>query len=151
MADYVVITDTSCLILLDKIGALDLLHSVYNHIITTPEIAAEFIKNLPEWIEIVSVKNIDLIANYAEQVDLGEASAIALAQELGALLIVDDFKGRRLAKQLNLKVTGTIGVLVTARQQQKIASLRPYFMLVSSTDFRIDPALLERILIDFND
>jgi predicted nucleic acid-binding protein len=40
MADYAVITDTSCLILLDNIQALDLLPAIYHNILTTPEIAA---------------------------------------------------------------------------------------------------------------
>lgn len=43
--DKIVITDASCFILLDKIGGLDLLNSLYKHIITTPEIAAEYKKD----------------------------------------------------------------------------------------------------------
>ncbi|MFI5163485.1 MAG: DUF3368 domain-containing protein [Sphingobacteriales bacterium] len=152
MADYAVITDTSCLILLDNIQALDLLPLIFSQIITTPEIAAEFKKALPAWVNIVAVKNTSTISTYNQLVDLGEASAIALAQEVPhALLIVDDLKGRRLASQLNIKFTGTIGLLIMARQQNKIPSLRPYFELIKSTDFRIDPLLLERILEDFND
>ncbi|MDN3581530.1 DUF3368 domain-containing protein [Mucilaginibacter flavus] len=152
MAEYIVITDTSCLILLDNIGAFDILHNVYEHIITTPEIAAEFKKILPDWIQVIPVKDIALVAAYNKQVDLGEASAIALAQEIpDVLLIVDDFKGRRLAGQLNIRFTGTIGVLITCRQQHKISSLRPYFELIKLTDFRIDPAMLDRILDDFKD
>lgn len=150
--NYAVITDTSCFILLDKIDALEVLHTIYEHVLTTPEIAAEFKKPLPEWIQVIPVKAVHLIAAYAEQVDLGEASAIALAQETpNALLIVDDFKGRRLATQLNIKFTGTIGVLIAARQQHIVASLRTYFDLIKSTDFRIDPDLLNRILDDFGD
>jgi len=149
MVEYAVITDASCLILLDNIQALHILQSVYNHILTTPEVAAEFKKSLPEWIQVMPVKNSQLIDTYSLQVDLGEASAIALAQELpDALLIVDDFKGRRLASQLNIKFTGTLGVLIAAKQQNKIPSLRPYFELIKSTNFRIDPLLLERILKD---
>ncbi|TZF86553.1 DUF3368 domain-containing protein (plasmid) [Pedobacter sp. BS3] len=69
-----------------------------------------------------------------------------------ALLIVDDLKGRRLATQLNIRFTGTIGILISARQQNVIDySLRPYFELIKSTDFRIDPLLLKRILLDFKD
>jgi predicted nucleic acid-binding protein len=152
MVDYVVITDTSCLILLDKIGALDLLKQIYTNILTTPEIASEFKKPLPRWLQIVAVKNVYLAAIYNEQVDLGEATAIALAQETeNALLIVDDAKGRRLATQLRLKFTGTIGLLITARQQNVISSLAPYFEAVKSTNFRIDHLLLDRILGDFKD
>jgi predicted nucleic acid-binding protein len=142
------------LILLDNIKAFDLLHNIYQYIITitTPEIAAEFKKTLPDWIQVIPVKDVDLVAAYNKQVDLGEASAIALAQEIpNVLLIVDDFKGRRLASQLNIRFTGTIGVLITARQKNKITSLRPYFDLIKLTDFRIDPVLLDKILNDFKD
>ena len=75
--DQVVITDTSCFILLDKIDAFPILHSLYQHVITTPEIAREFGKALPLWITIQAVTNKDLLYIYLEKVDLGEASAIA--------------------------------------------------------------------------
>lgn len=151
-SNYAVITDTSCFILLDKINALDVLHLVYENILTTPEIAAEFKKPLPKWISIIPVKATNLVAEYAQKVDLGEASAIALALETpNSLLIVDDFKGRRLATQLQIKFTGTIGILINARQQTIISSLKPYFDLIKLTDFRIDPILLDNILSQFED
>jgi predicted nucleic acid-binding protein len=52
-----VIADTSCLILLDKINGFQILHKVYNEIITTPEIADEFRKLLPSWIKVEKVKD----------------------------------------------------------------------------------------------
>lgn len=52
-----VITDTSCLILLEKIDALPILNLLFNNIFTTPEIASEFGKALPHWIQIKTVKN----------------------------------------------------------------------------------------------
>lgn len=152
MDEYLIITDTSCLILLDNIQALELLHVLYANIITTPEIAREFGQPLPLWIKVVSVENKALTINYNEQVDLGEASAIALAREsINSILIIDDLKARKLAAQLNLRFTGTVGVLITARQKKLIQSLRPYFELIRSTDFRISPALLKRILDDYGD
>ena len=48
----VVISDTSCLIILDKIGELDLLHKLYGKVFTTPQIAEEFGDELPFWVEI---------------------------------------------------------------------------------------------------
>jgi predicted nucleic acid-binding protein len=80
--DSVVITDTSCFILLDKLDAFQILHKLYSNIVTTPEIALEFGKKLPEWILIKSVADKKLQYFYAEKVDMGEASAIALALEL---------------------------------------------------------------------
>lgn len=142
-----VITDTSCFILLDKIGAFPILKALYQNVITTPEIASEFGKPLPDWIHIRSVENKELQYSYLEKVDIGEASAIALAMEVvSPLLILDDLKGRKLASQLNLKYTGTLGVLILAKQKGVITLLKPYFEKVKETDFRIATVLLQRIL-----
>lgn len=43
----IVIADTSCFILLDKINELDLLQKVFKTVTTTKEIAKEFNKSLP--------------------------------------------------------------------------------------------------------
>ena len=51
----VIITDTTVLILFQKISRLDLLHRVYEEIITTPEVATEYGSELPVWIKIQPV------------------------------------------------------------------------------------------------
>jgi predicted nucleic acid-binding protein len=53
----IVVSDTSCLILFHKIGELDLLRKVYDSISTTPEVAREFLEELPDWIIIEKVKD----------------------------------------------------------------------------------------------
>jgi len=142
-----VITDTSCFILLDKIGAFPILQTLYQNVVTTPEIAAEFGKTLPGWINIQSVTNKKLQDSYLSKVDIGEASAIALAMEIDSpLLILDDLKGRKLASQLNLQYTGTLGVLILAKQKGIIHLLGSYFQKIKNTNFRISPTLLQRIL-----
>jgi len=148
----IVITDTCCLIVLDNIGALPLLPIAYAHIVVTPVIAKEFQKALPEWITVMPVTDTATADTYRQLVDAGEASAIALAQELtDVLLILDDRKGRRLAKQLHLPFTGTVGMLGVMRERGHIRSLRPYFEAIKETDFRYDHALLDQILAQFGD
>jgi predicted nucleic acid-binding protein len=145
--DSAVITDTSCFILLDKINALHLLPQLYSNVLTTPEIAREFGIKLPNWVEIKPVVNRKLIKKYTQKVDIGEASAIALSLEVpSALLTLDDLKGRKLALQLNLKHTGTLGILILAKQTGIIPSLQPFFEKVSHTNFRISIDLLQNIL-----
>jgi predicted nucleic acid-binding protein len=91
----IVITDASCFILLDKINALDLLKDLYSTVLTTPEIAVEFKKRLPDWVQVIAVANRERLYDYADNVDIGEASAIALAFEVdNPTLILDDMKGR---------------------------------------------------------
>jgi predicted nucleic acid-binding protein len=69
----VVITDTSCLIILEKIALLSVLHQLFNIVLTTPEIAAEYGAPLPEWIIIISVKDKSLQQELSLVVDKGEA------------------------------------------------------------------------------
>lgn len=74
----VVIADTSCFILLDKIGEIGLLQKVFSSIITTQIIATEFGKQLPDWITILPVQNISYQTLLELEIDLGEASAFCL-------------------------------------------------------------------------
>jgi predicted nucleic acid-binding protein len=83
-----VITDTSCFILLDKIGALSLLNELFTNIVTTPEIADEFNGPLPQWVQIKSVHDKSRQLLFEENVDAGEASAIALAIETPSSLLI---------------------------------------------------------------
>lgn len=69
----IVITDASCFILLDKIGRLSILQSLFSKVITTPEIASEFVKRLPVWVEVIAVQDRELLYDYADIVDIGEA------------------------------------------------------------------------------
>lgn len=53
----IIVSDTSCLILLDKIGRLDILNSVYGTIYITPEVQAEYGEELPQWIQLRTPAN----------------------------------------------------------------------------------------------
>jgi predicted nucleic acid-binding protein len=76
-----IISDTSCLILLDKIGEFAILNKLFGTIITTAEVASEFGQPLPSWIEIRQPSDKNYQAIIEASVDKGEASAIALAIE----------------------------------------------------------------------
>ena len=111
-----IISDTSCLILLDKIGELEILNKLFGTVITTPEVAIEFGQPLPSWVEIQQPSDKNYQSIIEASVDKGEASAIALAIELDdCLLIIDDPKGRKFANQIGLTIIGTIGVIVDAK------------------------------------
>lgn len=103
----IVIADTSCFILLDKINELDILQKVFTTVTTTKEIASEFNKPLPSWVTVEAVNNHRYSEILEIEVDKGEASGIALALETDdSLLILDDQKARKLAERLNLNTLG---------------------------------------------
>lgn len=104
----IIVTDTSCLILLDKLNRVDLLKSLFGKITITQIIADEFGKPIPDFIIIENPEDKNYQKILESFLDSGEASAIALALEKeNCLLIIDDFKGRREAKQLRINYTGT--------------------------------------------
>lgn len=137
-----IISDTSCLILLEKIGELDLLNKLFGIIITTSEVATEFGLPLPSWFEIRQPINKKYQTIIEASVDKGEASAIALAVELeDCLLIIDDLKGRKFAQQLGLTIIGTIGIIVDAKLSGIIPSVKPILTKIKTTNFRISHQL----------
>jgi len=143
----VIISDTSCFVVLANIGELDLLHKTYEKVITTFEIAAEYGQTLPEWVEIRSATDKYRQQILELQLDKGEASAIALAIEIPeSTLILDDYKARKIAERLGLEITGTIGVIVKAKIRGVIPSIRPYLNKIKQTDFRLTPELEQQAL-----
>jgi len=133
-----IISDTSCLIILSNIGELQLLQKVYGQVFTTVEIAQEFGEILPEWIVIKGAADIYKQQLLELQIDKGESSAIALALEMSnSTLILDDNKARKIANQLGLHVTGTIGIIVRAKLNGIIPSIRPILGKIRQTNFRL--------------
>lgn len=148
----IIITDTSCFITLEKIGAFEVLHQSFKNIVTTPEIQQEFGSELPSWVEIRPVQDVTLQEVFKETVDAGEASAIALAMETSnAILIVDDLKGRKLASRMALNYMGTLGLLLKAKEYGVILAVKPYIDKIQATDFRLAPALVNLILEKTNE
>ena len=143
----IVISDTSCLIIFNKIGQLEILQKVYDNVLTTPEVAEEFSEILPDWIIIKEVQDKKYQEFLETQIDYGEASAIALAKEIdNSLLLLDDLKARKLAGKLNLRFTGTLGVITKAKQIGVISAIRPIIDSLLLTDFRISENVIEELL-----
>ena len=113
----------------------------------TEEIADEFGEPLPSWIEVLPVTNGKYLQLLEIVLDKGEASAIALAITLGdVLLIMDDLRGRKEAKRLGFRITGTLGVLFAAKQKELIPALKPLITQLLSVDFRISPHIVNKLL-----
>lgn len=143
----VIITDTSCLILLEKIRELHLLQQLFGTVFITPEIAEEYGLLLPSWIVVQEPADKRYQSFLEYVVDRGEASAIALATEYHpSLLIVDDLKARRLAKKFGLAITGTFGIIIEAKANGFIPSVKPILKNIKQTNFRISEDLEKEIL-----
>lgn len=143
----VIISDSSCLIALTNAGHLNVLHKVYGRILTTSLVVQEFGSALPDWIEVRDPLDAQLVARFMDLVDAGEASAIALAMETDrSVVILDDLAARRLATDLELPHTDTLGVLLKAKSNAMIDSLAPVLHDLKRVGFRLSSEVEERVL-----
>lgn len=141
MPEPSVIVNTSPLLYLHQVGYLKLLQNLYgmiivpNAVVQELEVGARQGVNVPkintlDWISIQSVQSISLIPTFID-LGKGEAEVIALGLENSAsLLILDDQLGRRIANLYQLKSTGTLGVLVKAKQLGYLSAVKPIIQIL---------------------
>jgi len=143
----IIIADTSCLIVLEQIEELSILEKIYTEIVITPEVEHEFSGNLPDWITVTEVSDKKRQNILELDLDKGEASAIALSLEQeNCLLIIDERKGRLIAKKLGLKITGTLGVIIKGKKNGAISSVRTILKKLEKFDFWMSKELKEKVL-----
>ena len=56
-------------------------------------------------------------------------------------IILDDIKARKVAQQLGLTFTGTIGVIIKAKLKGLITSIKPILAKLKETNFRLSPQI----------
>jgi Predicted nucleic acid-binding protein, contains PIN domain len=143
----IVIADASCLITLDNINETDLLPKLYDEIYVTPEVADEVGKSLPGWVLQRSSLNRSLIDRLTIELEIGESTSIALALDIpDCILIIDEKKGRRTAKELGIQITGTFGVVMKAIDAGLIEAPNTIAERLERAGFRISDALKETML-----
>lgn len=140
------VCDSSCLIALEKIGHLDLLSQSFSSIIIPPAVENEFSKKI-NWLIVKSVQNIAVVNSLKTQIGDGESETIALAMEMtDTFIVLDDKKARRIAKQLGLKVIGTVGLLLRAKKNGMINEIKPILDALQDVNFRIAETLYKKAL-----
>ena len=79
-----------------------------------------------EWVEVVPVKNKEIILFLRKDIDTGEAETIALAKQMNAdVVIIDENAGYQIAKHLDLPVVRTLSILKVAKDKKIITEIRP--------------------------
>jgi uncharacterized protein len=164
--DQAVVCDAGPLIVLAKLNLLYLLIQLYNyvHIVDTvyDEVVLQgqrqgyadaktvqiFLQDVGWHPEIVVPDQLNRISPEI-QLDRGELETLALAyNHRPALVLMDEYWGRKVARQLGLPVRGTLGILISAYRKQFIDAqqLRLYFSeMLHRQDIWINPRLIERL------
>lgn len=154
----VVISDTSCLSALLRVGHLSLLKSLFQQI-TIPVKVEEELSRLQsfgidiseftnaDWIQKQVPTDLPLLERLLLQLDEGEAQAITLAVELSAdWLIIDELRGRKIAATLSINFVGLAGVLLLAKEEGHLPEIKPLLnRILKETSFRMSKKLQEHI------
>ena len=147
MSREIIIADASCLIVLQNIQELLLLQKLFGEIFITNQVKEEFGLDLPDWVKIKAIQNKVQQNALSLILDKGEASSIALCLETNdSILIIDEKKGRRIAQELGLKITGTLGVILLAKEKGLLDSIESVLEKLENAGFWISPNLKAKIL-----
>lgn len=154
----IVVSDTTALTHLAKINLLHVLQSLYQEILIPDAVHRELSQVNPQqvgalqvlnakWIKVRPVNDTLLVDRLRVTLDAGESEAIALAIELHAdVLIIDEVKGRAVARQLVKKIIGMGGILIEAKKAGIIHAVKPHLIALKQTDFRLADNLMQLIL-----
>jgi uncharacterized protein len=150
----VIFSNTTPLIALSGIGNPDLLSRLFGVIHVVEAVADECaaggpvavpdLSSLP-WIRLIAADESDLPGLLLD-LDRGERDTLVMARKLGAeRVIIDERIGRNMAELLGLQVTGTLGVLLKAKEQGWIPSFREAVMQMQRNGIFYHPSLVEKL------
>ena len=155
-----VVADSGPLIGLARIGRLNLLRKLFGTAAIPPQVFQELklssdrpgtkaiLKAIDSgWIKLEKIKNPDKSRRLPLLVDAGEADAILLALEQNArMLIIDDKRGRKTAKNLKLPILGIGGVLIAAKRAGHLKEVTSVLNDLTKAGYHISLSLSKRII-----
>jgi len=154
----IVVSDSTILIGLVKIGKLDLLKEIFSKVFIPEEVFKEVVergKGKPgsegikeaAWIEAKPVKDKMQVAFLLGSLEKGEAEVLVLSRELEAdLILLDEEKARKSAVIAGFKVMGLLGLFILAKNLGLIHEVRPLVDELMIKKFRISDKLIEETL-----
>ena len=155
-----VVVNTTPLIALAEIGELHILKDLYERI-EIPNAVFEEIKSEPaysevreatEWIKIVEVDLPKQKKLLSSRLHAGEVEVILHAKDTKAdLVILDDKLARKTARYMELTITGTLGVIVKAKEKGYIHSVRPVMDKLIHNGLYVSPEIQEMVLRSVNE
>ena len=156
VASDAIVINTGPLIALAACDALDLLRQLHHHVLVPTAVVEEFARGgsgvaapvLPSWFDVRAL-SAPMPPILVAHLDQGEASAIALALEAGVgLVAMDERRGRLVAREMGLAVTGSLGVLLRAKRLGFIEAVAPRVAAMRRHGIWLGDALVRRVLAE---
>lgn len=154
-----VVCNATPLIALAKIGEINLLKEFFGEIYIPDAVYDDVVtrgQNRPgmnevmdaKWIKRKSVRNKMMVKLLLAELDKGEAEVLVLANEINAdKVIIDEKKGRNAAELAGLGIIGTVGILLLAKRQKKIRSVKELLDKLKDEDFRLSNYVYEETIL----
>lgn len=150
-----VVSNTTPILSLLKINKLELLKELYEKVII-PQAVYQEIEAGRDWVYYINLSKLDWIEirplkhpqalDYLFDLDRGEAEVLILAREISAdLVILDETLARRYAQMLDLTLTGTIGILLKAKEKGLIESVKAFLIELQSKGVWLSSGLVDQV------
>lgn len=157
----IVVADTGPLIALGRVGYLQLLQALYREIFIPPAVhtelrlgserpgAEQLVSAMAQgWLQVrkPSAVTAQSLSGLALLLDPGEAEAIVLAEEMACrFLLIDERKGRAVARRRGVQVVGTAGLLLAAKRRGFVDEVLPIVRQLEKAGYRLSKALIKEI------
>lgn len=152
----IVVADAGPLIAFARLHQLGLLPQVFGRVFVTDVVFAEcagradfpespLIREALDKKQMVLCTAPDFSA-YAQKIDAGEASAIAVAIAYGCGVLMDDKAGRKMAMNAGVPVIGTVGVLVLAKRKGFVPLVKPQLAKLADSGYFLSEEILAAAL-----
>jgi predicted nucleic acid-binding protein len=155
-----VVADTSPLIAIAIMDLFPELKIIFNRVIVPEAVVRECLHDLskPQSTIIKKALTENILQQHKvldteacqilEQIlDPGEAEAICLAKQLGAVALIDEKAGRKVAAREDIRCIGSLYVLIKAKQNGSIASVVPLIKRLFEHGYYLDNSLIETVLL----
>ncbi len=157
MPERVTICNTSPLLYLHLVGQLELLPQLYGQVLIPPAVQAELEAgaqrgvNVPvvealSWLRVTPLASSALLP-LATDLGRGEAEVIGLGLERpNSRLILDDALAHRIARLNRLRFTGTMGVVLRAKQRGLLDAVQPVVPALRNAGLWLSDSLVTQVL-----
>jgi predicted nucleic acid-binding protein len=146
-----IVCDSSALVALALCGHLDLLDAIYGQVLIPRTVFDESTfpgkpgaESIAAWAEgkVAEITDTEAALAFGGLLDKGEADAITLYLERKAdTLLIDEKKGRKVAKVYGLNVKGSMGVLLAGKEKGLVEAIRPCVDILRHSTIRISPEI----------
>lgn len=151
----ILIADSSALVALSICNSLTLLDQLFNEVLVPKAVYDECIRPNKAEADALREYLADKVCNVDMQhfvyldayADAGESEAMVLYKQKSAdRLLIDDKRGRKVAKINNIDIIGSLGVLLSAKQHGLIREVKPRIQQIASSRIYLEQSLINMVL-----